>query len=198
MDASTTPGLGHRLAALLLLLLAGSVLYLVVDQGLVGRYRYYQLALDQGQQRLAQLERMAATREPVQQLITTIQQDRGVTVQYLPQSVPALAAADLQQRLKAMVEAAGGTLQSIQALPPADEAGAVKVTISAVMNGDTGSLQKVLYNLESQTPLLFVDNLEVSARMTRPRLSNGRYATYTRMQLNTQFEVSGYLRREGG
>ena len=82
MDASTTPGLGHRLAALLLLLLAGSVLYLVVDQGLVGRYRYYQWALDQYQQRLAQLERMAATREPVQQLITTIQQDRGVTVQY--------------------------------------------------------------------------------------------------------------------
>ncbi|MFZ1642933.1 MAG: type II secretion system protein GspM [Candidatus Contendobacter sp.] len=198
MGAAPAPGRGHRLAALLLLLLASGALYLVVDQGLVGRYRYYQNSLEQHQGRLAQLDRMAATLEPVRQLIAKIQQDRGVTAQYLPQSVPALAAAELQQRLKAMVEAVGGTLQSIQALPPVEEAGAVKVTISAVMNGDAGGLQKVLFNLESQTPLLFVDNLEVTARATRPRLPNGRYASYTRTQLNVQFEVSGYLRKEGG
>jgi hypothetical protein len=34
--------------------------------------------------------------------------------------------------------------------------------------------------------------------MNRPRLPNGRYATYTRTQLNVQFEISGYLRKEGG
>jgi general secretion pathway protein M len=197
MDTATVPGWGQRLAALGLLLLAGGVLYLAVDRGLLGLYRYYQTALEQHQGRLAQLERMAATREPAQQLIATIQQDRNATAQYLPQSAPALAAAELQQRLKVVVEAAGGTLQSTQALPPVEEGDAVKITISAIMNGDTGSLQKVLYNLESQTPLLFVDNLELSARPTRPRLPNGRYATYTRMQLNVQFEVSGYLRREG-
>ncbi len=195
---ATAPGWAHRLAALALLLLVGGALYLVVDQVLVGRYHYYQSLLEQHQGRLAQLERMAATREPVQQLIAKIQQDRNVTAQYLPQSAPALAAAELQQRLKAVVEAAGGTLQSTQALPPIEEGGAVKVTISATMNGDARSLQKVLYDLESQTPLLFVDNLELSARATRPRLPSGRYATYTRMQLNVQFEVSGYLRKEGG
>ena len=198
MNAASTLGKGHRLAALSLLLLIGGALVLTVDQGLLGRYRYYHGVLEQHQELLARLDRTAATLEPVQQLIAKIQQDRSVTAQYLPQSTPALAAAELQQRLKTMVEAAGGTLQSIQALPPGEESDAVKVTISAVMNGDTNSLQKVLYSLESQTPLLFVDNLEVSARMIRPRLPNGRYATYTRMQLNTQFEVSGYLRKEGG
>ncbi|KAB2921904.1 MAG: hypothetical protein F9K25_19860 [Candidatus Contendobacter sp.] len=198
MDTMTGSSRGHRLAALLLLLLVGGALVLVVDQALVGRYRYYRDSLEQQQERLAQLERIATTQEPVRQLIAKVQQDRNVTAQYLPQSVPALAAAELQQRLKALIEAAGGTLQSIQALPPVEEAGAVKVTIGAVMNGDVGGLQKVLYDLESQTPLLFVDNLEVSARMNRPRLPNGRYATYTRIQLNAQFEVSGYLRKEGG
>jgi general secretion pathway protein M len=199
MGVATEPGWGHRLTALLLLLLlVGGVLYLAVDQWLVGRYRYYQNSLERHQERLAQLERMAATREPVQQLIAKIQQDRNVTTQYLPQSAPALAAAELQQRIKAVVEAAGGTLQSTQALPPVEEGGAVKIAISAIMNGDTGSLLRVLHNLESQTPLLFVDNLELSARQTRPRLSSGRYASYTRMQLNVQFEVAGYLRKEGG
>lgn len=198
MATATTPGWGQRLAALALLLLVGGALYLAVDQWLIGRYRDYQNQLQQQQERLAQLERIAATREPVQQRIAKIQQDRNITAQYLPQSAPALAAAELQQRIKAVVEAAGGTLQSTQALPPVEEGGAMKVTVSAIMNGDTGSVQKVLYDLEGQTPLLFVDNLELSARMMRPRLPNGRYANYTRMQLNAQFEVSGYLRKGGG
>ena len=198
MATATTPGWGQRLAALALLLLVGGALYLAVDQWLIGRYRDYQNQLQQQQERLAQLERIAATREPVQQRIAKIQQDRNITAQYLPQSAPALAAAELQQRIKAVVEAAGGALQSTQALPPVEEGGAMKVTVSAIMNGDTGSVQKVLYDLEGQTPLLFVDNLELSARMMRPRLPNGRYANYTRMQLSAQFEISGYLRKGGG
>ena len=92
----------------------------------------------------------------------------------------------------------GGTLQSTQVLPPTEEGNAVKVIVSAAINGDIDSLRKVLYDLEAQTPLLFVDNLQVSARENRPRLPSGRFANYTRVQLSTQFEVSGYLRKEGG
>ena len=199
MTVATAPGWGQRLGALaLLLLVVIGTLYLVVDHVLVARYRFYLERLEQQQGRLEQLERMAASREPIQQLIAKIQQDRNITAQYLPQSAPPLAAADLQQRVKAVVEAAGGTLRSTQALPPVEEGNAVKVAVNATVSGDTEILQKVLYDLESQTPLLFVDNLEVSARAVRQRLPNGRLAGYSRVQLNIQFEISGYLRKEGG
>lgn len=199
MTVATAPGWGQRLGALVLLLLVVvGTLYLVVDQVLVARYRFYQERLEQQQGRLEQLERMAASREPIQQLIAKIQQDRNITAQYLPQSAPPLAAADLQQRVKAVVEAAGGTLRSTQALPPVEEGNAVKVAVNATVSGDTEILQKILYDLESQTPLLFVDNLDVSARAVRQRLPNGRLAGYTRVQLNIQFEISGYLRKEDG
>ncbi|MCB1823165.1 MAG: type II secretion system protein M [Candidatus Competibacteraceae bacterium] len=199
MTVATAPGWGQRLGALaLLLLVVVGTLYLVVDQVLVARYRFYQERLEQQQGRLEQLERMATSREPVQQLITRIQQDRNITAQYLPQSAPPLAAAELQQRVKAVVEAAGGTLRSTQALPPVEEENAVKVAVNATVSGDTESLQKILYDLESQTPLLFVDDLNVTARAVRQRLPNGRLAGYTRVQLNIQFEISGYLRKEGG
>ena len=66
------------------------------------------------------------------------------------------------------------------------------------MTGDLDSVRKVLYALESQTPLLFVNNLQVAARENRPRLPDGRMADYIRVQLNTLFEVSGYLRKAGG
>ena len=52
---------------------------------------------------------MAASREPIQQLIATINQDRNAVVQYLSQATPSVAGAELQQRVKAVVEAAGGT-----------------------------------------------------------------------------------------
>lgn len=199
MTIATAPGWGQRLGALVLLLLVVvGTLYLVVDHVLVARYRFYRERLEQQQGRLEQLERMAASREPIQQLIAKIQQDRNITAQYLPQSAPPLAAADLQQRVKAVVEAAGGTLRSTQALPPVEEGNAVKVAVNATVSGDTEILQKILYDLESQTPLLFVDNLDVSARAVRQRLPNGRLAGYTRVQLNIQFEISGYLRKEDG
>lgn len=191
-------GWRQRLGALILLLILGiGIVYFLVNQGLVARYNFYQDHLIQQQNRLEQLERMAASREPIQQLIATINQDRNAVVQYLSQATPSVAGAELQQRVKAVVEAAGGTLRSTQALPPADEGNAVKVTVSVNLTGDTETLQKILHEMEAQTPLLLVDNLDVTARENRPRLTNGRVANYSRIQLTVQLEVSGYLRKVG-
>jgi len=188
----------QRLAALILLLIiATGVVYFLVDQGLVARYNFYQDRLAQQQTRLEQLERMAASREPIQQLITSINQDRNAVVQYLPQATPSVAGAELQQRVKAVVEAAGGTLRSTQALPPTEEGSIIKVTVSANLVGDTETLQKILHEMEAQTPFLLIDNLDVTARENRPRLSNGQVANYSRIQLSVQLEVSGYLRKVG-
>ncbi|MGB4948696.1 MAG: type II secretion system protein GspM [Candidatus Competibacter denitrificans] len=191
-------GWRQRLGALILLLILGiGIVYFLVNQGLVARYNFYQDHLIQQQNRLEQLERMAASREPIQQLIATINQDRNAVVQYLSQATPSVAGAELQQRVKAVVEAAGGTLRSTQALPPADEGNTVKVTVSVNLTGDTETLQKILHEMEAQTPLLLVDNLDVTARENRPRLTNGRVANYSRIQLTVQLEVSGYLRKVG-
>lgn len=198
MAIAKTPTLSHRLSALLLLLLVIVGFLWLVDRVLVGRYHFYRERLEQQQGRLAQLERMAASREPIQRLIDTVRQDHGMAAQYLPKAAPPLAAAELQQRVKGIVEAAGATLRSMQALAPVEEGNAVKVAVSTTLMGDPESLRKILRDLESQTPLLFVDNLDVSGRENRPRLPNGRLASYTRIQLTVQFEVSGYLHKESG
>ena len=198
MAVANRVGWGQRLAALSLLVLVGGGLgYLLVKEVLIARYHFYRTRLEQQEGRLEQLQRIASSREPIQRLIASIQQDRVAVAQYLPQSAPPLAAAELQQRVKASVERAGGTLRSTQALPPAEEGNAIKVTVNATLTGDTESLQRILYDFESQTPLLFVDNLDVTAREIRPRLTNGRLANYSRVQLTVQLEVSGYLRKEG-
>jgi general secretion pathway protein M len=196
MNPLSSPSLGHRLAALLLLALVVSLFYVLVDQLWMGRYRIYQTNAERLLDRLHNLERLAAARPELEKAIQAIRNDQRTAAYFLPQAAPALAAADLQQRVKRLVEGAEGALLSIQALPVVEEGGMVRVAVRATLQGNVDALQKVLHSLESQVPLLFVDNLEVTARRFRPRLPDGKIAPYTRIQLNSQMEVSGYLRKE--
>ena len=62
-------------------------------------------------------------------------------------------------------------------------------------------IQKVLYDLESKTPLLFVNNLQVTARTLRRRRysrRNRNTPVETTVQLTVQFELAGYMRRSMG
>ncbi|HAS52557.1 MAG TPA: general secretion pathway protein [Gammaproteobacteria bacterium] len=198
MNPAPPPSLGHRLTALLLLALVISLFYMMVDQVLMGQYRIYQTNAERLQDRLQNLQRLATARPELEKAIQTIRADQRTSAYFLPPAPPTLAAADLQQRVKTLVEGAGGSLLSVQALPAVEEGGVVRVAVGVTLQGDLEVLQKMLHGLESQVPLLFVDNLEVTARQFRPRLPDGKVAPYTRIQLNGQFQVSGYLRKEGG
>lgn len=198
MNPATSPSQFHRLAALLLLALMVGLFYVMVDQIWMGQYRLYQTHAERLLDRLHNLQRLATARPELEKAIQSIRDDQRTAAYFLPPAPPALAAADLQQRVKSLVEGAGGNLLSVQALPVVEEGGVVRVAVGVTVQGDVGMLQKTLHGLESQVPLLFVDNLEVSARQFRPRLPDGKIAPYTRVQLNSQFEVSGYLRKEAG
>lgn len=198
MNPASSPSRLHRLAALLLLALMAGLFYVMVDQIWMGQYRLYQANTERLLDRLHNLQRLAAARPELEKAIQSIRDDQRTAAYFLPSAPPALAAADLQQRVKSLVEGAGGNLLSVQALPVIEEGGVVRVAVGVTVQGDVGVLQKTLHGLESQVPLLFVDNLEVTARQFRPRLPDGKIAPYTRVQLNGQFEVSGYLRKETG
>lgn len=198
MNRISAPSQAHRWAALLLLALVIGLLYLLVNQVWMGQYRHYQTHAERLLDRLHNLQRLATARPELEKAIQSIRDDQRTAAYFLPPAAPALAAADLQQRVKSLVEGSGGNLLSVQALPVVEEGGMVRVAVGVTLQGDVGALQKTLHGLESQVPLLFVDNLEVTARQFRPRLPDGKIAPYTRVQLNSQFEVSGYLRKEGG
>jgi general secretion pathway protein M len=187
----------HRLAALLLLALMIGLLYVLVDRLWMGQYRLYQTNAERLQDRLHNLQRLTTARPELEKAIQSIRDDQRTAAYFLPPAPPTLAAADLQQRVKNLVEGSGGSLLSVQALPAIEEGGMVRVAVSITLQSNIDSLQKTLHTLESQVPLLFVDNVEVTARQIRPRLPDGSVAPYTRVQLNGLFEVSGYLRKEG-
>jgi hypothetical protein len=116
----------------------------------------------------------------------------------------------VQQQVKAIIESNGGRLASTQVLPESDEGGFTRVTIRVqILVNDVVALQKTLYALESATPLLFMDNVQLRARTVRKRVPaavsvnpaerrNRRRRPVeikTETQLTLQFELAGFMRK---
>jgi len=86
---------------------------------------------------------------------------------FIEGSSDALAAAAMQNRLDAAVEAAGGDLRSVRSQPSSVENGMVRVRLRAQLTTNVHGLKRLLYALETGTPLLFVESLEARARLAR-------------------------------
>jgi general secretion pathway protein M len=80
---------------------------------------------------------------------------------FLRSSNEALAAAELQERLKTVTATVHADLRSTQTLPPRDEANARRITVRGEVVADVAALQTLIYVLESGSPMLFLDNVEI-------------------------------------
>ena len=186
----------HRLTAVALLLITLLGVYWLIARPLVNKYHFYQSNIENLQERLQRLRGMLATRRELEAQIQRVRQDSSVAVYYLKQQSPMLGATDLQQQVKSIVEANGGRLISTQILPVTQEKGFSRVGINVQMTGDTKVLQKIIYALESNRPLLFINNLQVIARTIRYSGRDNQLGT--NLQLTIQFDLAGYLRARAG
>lgn len=112
---------------------------------------------------------------------------------FLTEASAELASAGLVQRLEhAVVEASPGNrscaISNRSPLPADGKARFVRVAVQVRLRCGTPELAAVLYALESGTPRLFVDNLNVMAQryqLSPKESGNG---------LDVAFELAGYLR----
>jgi len=119
-----------------------------------------------------------------QQLSNPIVDKKAIQKQYIDARTPALAAAKLQRTIKRLVNKYHATLESTQNISrnnkKSDE---IKIKIKTRMKGDISTLSTILYDLESGSPSLFVDNLVL-------RLRGGR--KIKKGTLSISFELYGY------
>lgn len=106
----------------------------------------------------------------------------------------ALAANSLQQRLGQLIDASGGTLQSIGIDPPDanDDAAGRRVVVQASFEIDNDGLQKFIYQLEAQRPIVLVDTLDVRQVATTGVQANAPDAA---RRLTVNIRAIGYYRR---
>jgi len=153
-------------AVLILLLLTAGAYFLGVMPTIAG-YREDAAALAEVQELLAKFQRVAASEEGLEEKLQEIQQRQELQGYYLTQETEALAAADLQARVKAVVKESGGTIRSLQTLSEEVEGDFRRVTLRMQMMTTTESLFRIVYVLETSQPFLFLDNVDIQSRSTR-------------------------------
>ncbi len=156
-----------RLAALALLAMTGAAVYLMAVAPLIDSYRRNGEAIVETRDLLARFERQAAARSRLEERLAALQELVARQGHYLDGTTYAVAAASLQDNVKAIVETQGGEIQSIQTMPSQanDDSGRVAIRVQSLMVVD--SLLFTVHRLESGAPYLFIDNLEMQGRLSR-------------------------------
>ena len=181
--ASRTLALGI-LVALLLLAFFGVV------SPLLGAYRQASSAAEQYRSALEHTRHAGSDLAALRAELERLKAHQASAVGFMRSANPSLAAAELQDRIKSSVEAARGELRSTQILPVRDEGTFRRISIRGQIAVNTAALQRVFYELESATPFLFLDNVEIRARPARR--STGAEDDPV---LEVRFDLYGYMRR---
>jgi general secretion pathway protein M len=182
-----------RLAALLLLLTVLLGVYTLLVEPIIVGYDATSQDIEEARDQLARFERAAAMRPALLKQIKEFEAQQDSLGYFLRGGTDALAAADLQDRVNDLIAGKGGTLQSIQPMPGVEEEGLMRITLRVQMTGTTATLFDVLYALESGSPVLFIDELDIRNRSSVQASADAGGDAGT---LTVAFDLSGYLPKE--
>ena len=154
---------------LLLILVPSLVLASFLVPALV-RMDRLDTAIEERRDELARYRRLIATLPNLRAELEQVRSNEDFKAFYFEASTPALAGAELQQKVQDIVTAAAGRLISTQLLPEQKDEHPPRVRIRAQIQGSTDTLTDVLYASEEARPFLFVDQVSVrsSARADLP------------------------------
>ena len=155
-----SPGLRQALAVLLLALpfllaLAGGLW----AYALIERQRADLAAVEAG---VRDQEARLATQEQIMAELRLMERSSELETLLAQADTAPLAQADLQGQLTSTIEGAGGTLGSIQALPPEAVEGFVRLPLRVQFEADMGALREILHTIETMEPVFVVERLQAN------------------------------------
>ncbi len=171
--------------SLLLLVIAAVCIAVAVPVFLL--HRHYDEAKAEQLDRLQRYQRVANTRPQLQKLLDEVK-NKETAQNFLKNTSPALAAAEIQEVAQTVIEAHGGKLTSMQISPHKDEAGYRQISLNVQLSGTMAALQKIIYDFEVTRPYLFINNLSLRSPL-------GRFSRVTpgiEPEFNLQFDLMGY------
>ena len=190
----TTPFVS-RLVALLLLLVVAAGGYLYLVEPTIAAYAEADDRLVETRKLIEHFDRLAVRAPAYADRLDEVEKQQRAAGFYLAGDTDALAAASLQDRLAQAIEANGGVLSSLQPLPGTAEQGFQRITVRALMTGNTETLVRTLRDIEGGAPLLFVDNVEIRTDQSgNGGTTPAAISDWTgEPALSIAFDVYGYL-----
>jgi general secretion pathway protein M len=189
MTMSLSP-ITSRLLALLILAGLVGLAYVGLVEPVLDDYRATQQSIDEMTSAIARYRKVGDELATRRAALATLTQRQASSAGFLQGTNDSLVAAQIQNRLKTIVEAARGELKSTQVLPVQEEGRYRRVTIRGQMQLQLPAAQRVFYAIEAASPLLFLDNLNIRAAIPERRRDRGT----TPSSLDVRFDLYGYMR----
>ena len=162
-----------KLAALAILMAALYAAWALAISPAISLFEGYNDAIDAAENAILRHRRILQMRHTFEKQVAESSRQRVLNEGFLAGPSPELGIAALQGRVKSIVESSGGRLTSLRALSPEDDGGFIKVGVRAVASGSITSLAEMFYSIETDWPALFIDNVNVRARVNRARTKIG-------------------------
>lgn len=144
--------------------------------------------------RLQQYERILAKKDAVIASMDTIKQQHDKQGYFNSQNTDALASAEMQEFIKKTIAEAGGQLSSTQALSVSNKDKFSRITIRVRMTGNSEVLRAVLYKIETSTPLIIIDQIDI--RPMRGKRNRTTRQIESSNELNVNFQAVSFMRKQ--
>jgi general secretion pathway protein M len=184
-----------RLTAVLLLAVSAILVYLLVFHWFILRHREYAGELGELRAQLARFQAVAAQREPMEQRLRSIRESREDADLFLSEVDFNEAAAAMSERLGQMVSTQADDdclIVSRQPVRSRVQERYERVTVNVRMRCQPADLLQILHRLESEIPMVMVDELNVIRPRARRRV--GTNIVDAAQALDIRFKMSGYLK----
>ncbi len=153
-------------------------------------YRENQRTIADLRERLGRYTAIAAARTADRQSLEKLERRWAQETLTFDEPNTGRAAAALQEKVKSLIDGAGGNLMSTRILPVEEEGAFYRVAAQVRLQATTDNIGPTLMSLESSFPYLFLEQVSMSSR--RGRLA--QQSSDATVPLNVNLEVSGYLR----
>ena len=184
-----------KTTAIMLLVIALLLVYLLVFHWFIQRHGEYAEEIGDLRTQLNRFQTVATQREALQTRLSQIRNSQKDADLFLEDPEFDEAAASMSGRLGEMVRTqAAETCQIVSRQPvrPRVQERFQKVTVNVRMRCNADDFLQILYQMETGTPLMLVDDLNIIRPRTRRRTRNAQ--PEAQGALDIRFNVSGYLK----
>jgi len=186
----------NRLTAILMLVIALLMVYLLCFHWFILRHVEYGDEIAGLAQQLGRFERVAAQRQQYEEQLLALQNRKSDESLFLAGGDFNEAAAGMSERLSQMISTqADDSCQIVSRQPvrPRVQERFEKVTVNVRMRCQIEDLKKVLHALETGIPMVIADEVTVIKPRARRRVRKNEQAP-VQTTLDIRFNMSGYLR----
>lgn len=188
MNFDLSPSVSRSLAIAILIALIAS-LYFGIVQPLADTYLGNQQRIAQLQDAVAKYRNAAKELPALQAQLAALNRDESSAAGFLRGPNETLIAADIQNRVKSLADAAKLDLRTSQVLPGEAEGKLKRIAVREQLAGTIGGILTVFHDIEAgASPLLFIDNVTMRARPIAARANTPARAE----TIDVQFDVYGY------